>query len=109
MAQAPSTSSGAQPADRAPPPLLRTQVAVVGAGVSGLVCAKVLAEYGLDVLVLEASDGVGGRVRTDVSDGFLLDRGFQVGGRGVCDKGEWAPGDLSLGVVALSLGRARGK
>ena len=30
------------------------------------------------VRVLEASDGVGGRVRTDAVDGFLLDRGFQV-------------------------------
>lgn len=28
--------------------------------------------------LLEASDGVGGRVRTDEVDGFLLDRGFQV-------------------------------
>ncbi len=30
------------------------------------------------MVVLEASDGVGGRVRTDVVDGFRLDRGFQV-------------------------------
>lgn len=29
-------------------------------------------------MILEASDGVGGRVRTDVVDGFLLDRGFQI-------------------------------
>lgn len=28
--------------------------------------------------MLEASDGVGGRVRSDVVDGFTLDRGFQV-------------------------------
>lgn len=51
---------------------------VVGAGLAGLACARVLADAGRDVLVLEASDGVGGRVRTDVVDGFLLDRGFQV-------------------------------
>lgn len=53
-------------------------VVVIGAGLSGLACAGLLAERGLDVEVLEASDGVGGRVRTDVVDGFRLDRGFQV-------------------------------
>jgi phytoene dehydrogenase-like protein len=53
-------------------------VVVVGAGLAGLVAALRLAEAGRDVLVLEASDGVGGRVRTDEVDGFLLDRGFQV-------------------------------
>ena len=45
---------------------------------AGLTCAKVLAERGAEVAVFEASDGVGGRVRTDEQDGFLLDRGFQV-------------------------------
>lgn len=54
------------------------EVVVVGAGLAGLCCARRLAEAGADVLVLEASDGVGGRVRTDAVDGFLLDRGFQV-------------------------------
>jgi hypothetical protein len=51
---------------------------VVGAGLAGLTCAKVLRERGAEVAVFEASDGVGGRVRTDEQDGFLLDRGFQV-------------------------------
>jgi phytoene dehydrogenase-like protein len=54
------------------------RVIVVGAGLAGLTCAKVLAERGVEVVVFEASDGVGGRVRTDERDGFLLDRGFQV-------------------------------
>src|ERR687894_3128511 len=54
------------------------RVIVVGAGLSGLTCAKVLVERGNEVAVFEASDGVGGRVRTDALDGFLLDRGFQV-------------------------------
>jgi phytoene dehydrogenase-like protein len=54
------------------------KVIVVGAGLAGLTCAKVLAESGTEVVVFEASDGVGGRVRTDERDGFLLDRGFQV-------------------------------
>ncbi|CAN0231849.1 unnamed protein product, partial [Phaeothamnion confervicola] len=54
------------------------QVAVVGAGVAGLTCARALSQAGIDVRVYESSDDVGGRVRTDVVDGFLLDRGFQV-------------------------------
>lgn len=51
---------------------------VVGAGVAGLNAAAKLHEAGVRVLLLEASDGVGGRVRTDEVDGFLLDRGFQI-------------------------------
>jgi phytoene dehydrogenase-like protein len=54
------------------------KVIVVGAGLAGLTCAKVLREREAEVAVFEASDGVGGRVRTDERDGFLLDRGFQV-------------------------------
>jgi len=50
----------------------------VGAGLAGLRCAVELAGKGLSVQVLEASDAVGGRMRTDEVDGFLLDRGFQV-------------------------------
>ncbi len=53
-------------------------VAVIGAGLAGLNCALTLQRAGLDVIVLEASDAAGGRVRTDKVDGFLLDRGFQV-------------------------------
>ena len=51
---------------------------VVGAGLAGLSCARHLLDHGVNATVLEAGDGVGGRVRTDVVDGFLLDRGFQL-------------------------------
>ncbi len=54
------------------------EVIIVGAGLAGLTAAKVLKAAGKSVLVLESSDTVGGRVRTDEVDGFLLDRGFQV-------------------------------
>ncbi len=51
---------------------------VIGAGLAGLACARFLRRHDVDVQVLEASDRVGGRVRTDIVDGYRLDRGFQV-------------------------------
>jgi protoporphyrinogen oxidase len=54
------------------------RVAVVGAGLAGLNCAARLAGLGFSPSVYEASDGIGGRARTDSIDGFRLDRGFQV-------------------------------
>lgn len=54
-------------------------ILIVGAGLAGLTCAKVLVAAGHEVRVIEAADHIGGRVYTDHSaDGFLLDRGFQV-------------------------------
>jgi phytoene dehydrogenase-like protein len=53
-------------------------VVIVGGGLAGLACALVLQEAGAASVILEAGDGLGGRVRTDRHEGFLLDRGFQV-------------------------------
>ena len=53
-------------------------VVVVGAGLAGLACARVLAGAGVRVQVLEASDRPGGRIRTELVDGFRIDRGFQI-------------------------------
>jgi uncharacterized protein with NAD-binding domain and iron-sulfur cluster len=51
---------------------------VIGAGLAGLSAAITLQNAGHEVLVLEASDRAGGRVASDVVDGFILDRGFQL-------------------------------
>jgi phytoene dehydrogenase-like protein len=53
-------------------------VIIVGGGIAGLACARHLHAAGRRPLVLEGEDEVGGRIRTDDVDGFLLDRGFQV-------------------------------
>ncbi len=53
-------------------------VIIVGGGIAGLACARRLYEHGIAVLILEADSRVGGRIKTDRHDGYLLDRGFQV-------------------------------
>lgn len=55
-----------------------TKVVVVGAGLAGLACAHELEARGLGCTLLERDQRIGGRVQTDVVDGFRLDRGFQV-------------------------------
>nr|WP_246314451.1 NAD(P)/FAD-dependent oxidoreductase [Kineococcus aurantiacus] len=54
------------------------EVVVIGAGLAGLACAKHLAAAGVDVLVVEAADAVGGRVRSETVGSFRVDRGFQL-------------------------------
>lgn len=56
----------------------KTEIVVVGGGPAGLVCAGSLIEAGHQVLLLEADSRLGGRLKTDRHEGFLLDRGFQV-------------------------------
>lgn len=55
-----------------------THAVIIGAGLSGLSCALHLKKAGIEYTILEASNSVGGRVQSDILDGFILDRGFQV-------------------------------
>ncbi|GER42696.1 FAD/NAD(P)-binding oxidoreductase family protein [Striga asiatica] len=61
-----------------PQPFNKTGAIVVGAGLAGLAAAIRLQTENIPFVLLEASDAVGGRVRTDFVDGFTLDRGFQI-------------------------------
>jgi phytoene dehydrogenase-like protein len=56
----------------------REPTLIVGGGIAGLICARALSRAGQQVVLYEREDDVGGRVRTSVRDGFLLDHGFQV-------------------------------
>ena len=53
-------------------------VVIVGGGLAGLAAARRLDRAGVDWLLIEAADRLGGRVATDIVDGWRLDRGFQV-------------------------------
>ncbi len=53
-------------------------IVIIGGGIAGLTCARYLQQAGRESLILEADDAVGGRVRTDLYNGFRLDRGFQI-------------------------------
>lgn len=75
----------------------RAEVVVVGAGLAGLSAATRLRAAGCDVHVLEAGDHAGGRLATEVVDGFVVDRGFQVLNTGY-------PRAADLDLDALELG-----
>ncbi len=55
-----------------------SQTIIVGAGIAGLTAAYYLHKSGQDYTLLEASDRIGGRIKTDETNGYLMDRGFQV-------------------------------
>jgi phytoene dehydrogenase-like protein len=78
---------------------VNADVLIVGAGLAGLTAARHLHQRGRKVLVLEASDRIGGRIKTDVVNGFLLDHGFQVYLTAYETAGQ------ELDVPALGLGR----
>ncbi|MGO4818331.1 FAD-dependent oxidoreductase [Flavobacterium sp. W22_SRS_FP1] len=54
------------------------KITIIGAGISGLITAIELEKLGFNPTIIEASDRVGGRVKTDIVDGLQLDHGFQV-------------------------------
>ena len=57
---------------------MKPTITIIGAGISGLTAAVYLHQKGFEVQILEATDRAGGRIKTDLIDGFLMDRGFQV-------------------------------
>ncbi|MDY7086008.1 MAG: NAD(P)/FAD-dependent oxidoreductase [Actinomycetota bacterium] len=57
---------------------VEVDVVIVGGGLAGLSAARRLDRAGVEWLLVEASDRIGGRVTTDVVDGWHFDRGFQV-------------------------------
>lgn len=54
------------------------KIHIIGAGVSGLIAASVLEKHGYSPVIIESTDRVGGRVKTDIIDGYQIDHGFQV-------------------------------
>ncbi|MBB2836823.1 UNVERIFIED_ORG: monoamine oxidase [Rhizobium etli] len=57
----------------------RCQVAVVGGGLAGLCAARALNSKGIDFLLLEARDRLGGRILTSDEHGISSDDGFDLG------------------------------
>ena len=55
-----------------------SEVIIVGAGLAGLSCARRLMKAGIPFVILDGAPRIGGRVKTDEVEGFLLDHGFQV-------------------------------
>lgn len=54
------------------------KIHIIGAGISGLVAATVLEQNGFSPVIIEATDRLGGRVKTDIVRGYQLDHGFQI-------------------------------
>lgn len=57
---------------------MKPKITIIGAGIAGLTAAVYLHRKGFEIKILEATERAGGRIKTDIIDGFRLDRGFQV-------------------------------
>lgn len=55
-----------------------SNIYIIGAGISGLIAAKVLEENGYNAIILETTNSCGGRMKSEIIDGYTLDKGFQV-------------------------------
>ncbi len=56
------------------------KVLILGAGVAWLACARTLSEKGIPYQLIEATDQIGGRIKTEITAvGFRLDRGLRGG------------------------------
>ena len=66
------------------------RVVVVGAGIAGIAAARELTQNGLDVVVLESRDRIGGRIWTDHSWGVPLERGAAWIDRGATPNPIWS-------------------
>ncbi|WP_111669681.1 NAD(P)/FAD-dependent oxidoreductase [Algoriphagus litoralis] len=58
--------------------MVEEKIYIIGAGLSGLIASLELERAGFSPIILESTDKIGGRMKTDSVDGFLLDHGFQV-------------------------------
>lgn len=80
-------------------------VAVVGAGLSGLACARTLADHGHRVRVFEKARGAGGRMSTRRTDAWRFDHGAQYFTVRDPRFGHWLESWTAVGIVARWDGR----